>query len=153
MLFPIVLLGAVWADLNRPTTKSELNRFEREWDRREEAWDHGQQAPQPGLSDRTWSAYQLIRGRALAARVQEGMTEKDVRRIFGAAEGQTGFIRDGAGGRRVHLYCPIGVCISYRQKSPRADGKDRREYRVVEVQPTAFSTIADFFVPDRPRHR
>jgi hypothetical protein len=155
MMFPVVLFGAVWADLNRLTTQAELDRFEREWDRRVEAWDRGQQPPPPGWADRAWTAYQHTRGRVLAARVKVGMTHEDVQGIFGAADGQTAFSRDSAGVRCIHLYCPIGVCIKYRHKPAQVNGKGKGDGPLIvyEVEAASLPQIAALLLPHRPRPR
>jgi hypothetical protein len=151
MLFPVVLFGAVWADLNRPTTQAEWNRFEKEWDRRVEAWDHGQQPPEPGWLSRAWTAYQLLRGRVLATRLKEGMTVDTPEGLFGAAAGQSAYLRD----RGVTLwdYRPIGVTVYYRSVPRRRIGKDGGGYVVAEVETASLSAIASLILPDRPRRR
>jgi hypothetical protein len=155
MLFPVVLFGAVWADLNRPTTEAEVARSAEAWNRRVQAEVRGQQPPSPDWATRAWTAYQHTRGRILVARVKVGMTKDDVQKIFGAADGQTGYFRGPEGQTCLQLYDPIGVCIEFRLKPPRPDGRGKRDepFTVYRVQADTLPEIAALFLPHRPRPR
>jgi hypothetical protein len=140
-MLPLDLLGALWADLNRPTSEAEWDWCMQDWDRMTQAWDRGQRY-EASWPTRVAAAYQRIRGHVLAARVKEGMARADVEAIFGAAEGQNGLL--GTSQR----YDPIGLYVFYQPGWARINGVGGSRAVVERVEPTPWSEIAALLLPD-----
>jgi hypothetical protein len=151
MLFPVVLFGAVWADLNRPTSEAEWNRYAQAFDRRVQATMHGQPPLTRAWASRVEAAYQCVRGRVQAARPKQGMTIGDPERLFGAASGQSWSV---AGSHKVDwCYNPIGVCVCYRLVPRKMNGKDDTAWVISRVETTPLSHIGALLLPDWTRRR
>jgi hypothetical protein len=89
MLFPVVLFGAVWADLNRPVPEVA------------QCWAGGKFLNDP------YRAYYLLRGRVLVRRLRPGMTMDEAEGVLGPDIGVN------TGERGALLYGVLGVTIVY----------------------------------------
>src|SRR5262249_48120682 len=109
MLFPVVLFGTVWADLNRPVSKVEVEKWVR--------------ACLDGKRTSRWElARRFLRGRVLAARIRPGMTQDDVARIAGAIP--RGKPRRGGNGTAVECEV-LDLWVGYRDETLRINGQAR----------------------------
>jgi hypothetical protein len=133
VLLPIVLFGALLADLDRPFTKADLDRFIRA---------HKHQMCLTDLRHLAW-------GQVLAAHVRCGMTEHEVRQIMGGAVVVRKFeCRRAPGGPAIvwwHTYYPLMIRICYGP-GPLVNGR-RQDIATVVCRPT-LADYADLFVPD-----
>jgi hypothetical protein len=138
MLFPVVLFGAIWADLDRPVREAEVAGLVR-------LWVQGKWPPAPASR-----AYYFLRGRIRAARIREGMMEAEVESILGAEPWRAEF---GMGLSESCHYNPLGVVVCYRPERVRVNGEDRWGASVLFAEGRSLADIVALFLPDRPRRR
>ncbi len=104
MLFPVILFGVVWTDLNRPVTQAEVDRVERLWKRSAQL-------------DLVTTAYYFVKGRVLSARIRNGMRAGQVGAIMGCTSGGIVglFHLEGCSfkGHSWHHYCPTGLVVEF----------------------------------------
>jgi hypothetical protein len=143
MLFPVVLFGAVWADLNRPLSGAEVQQVVQDF-------FHGR--PISAMA----KARHRLRGRCLAARMKNGLPGDKALAILGDTVPLGYTFQDNVFGsqpRATFWYQPQGVKICYRVAVVVVGGRLQSQWVVDSVHPTPVAEIAALFLPDRPRPR
>jgi hypothetical protein len=132
MLFPVILFGAVWADLNRPVSQADMDHIDKVI---------GEDGRLPAII----SAYYCIRAHALAPRVKPGMTEGDVAKVVGHAAS----LAHKKAPLRTWTYYPLRLEVDYRRKSVCPDGEVVwYEWFAQSARAPSLSDIAALFLPD-----
>jgi hypothetical protein len=134
MLLPVVLFGALMADLGRPLSEDE--------------WDHPLGGAR-GVVETEWPANKArcwLRGCVLAAVIKPGMTQDDVRRVAGAVPRLT----PGPEGTRHGVQSlALGISLWYRSGAARINGQRRMALVVDQVRATELHELIALFLPAR----
>jgi hypothetical protein len=124
MLLPFVLFATIWADLTRPVSKAEWDRY---------SLDQEDCGKLPGLAG---GSFLWLRSRVLAAAIKPGMALDDVNEILGRSCSLSG---GGKWGPMDATFSPLWVTVTFERPKGRIEDRPPGVVRSVHVTP--FATV------------